>query len=98
MNTTAHTDAGTGGLADSLAIRFEAAFGAAPDGIWAASGRVDLIGEHTDYNEGFVLPFAIDKRATTAVRLRGDTTVRLISTVGDRGLVEADTAALAPGT
>ncbi|MCB5291405.1 galactokinase [Arthrobacter sp. SO3] len=98
MNTTTRTDAGTGGLPDSLTSRFEATFGAAPDGIWAAPGRVNLIGEHTDYNEGFVLPFAIDKRATTAVRLRGDSTVRLISTVGDQGLVEADAAALAPGT
>ena len=61
---------------------------------------MNLIGEHTDYNEGFVLPFAIDKRARTAVRLRGDpseTAIRLLSTFGDQGLVEADAAALAPG-
>ncbi|AOT05310.1 galactokinase [Arthrobacter sp. U41] len=90
MNTTTR--------AGALAGRFEATFGAAPDGLWAAPGRVNLIGEHTDYNEGFVLPFAIDKRATTAVRLRNDSTIRLLSTVGDRGLVEADAAALTPGT
>ncbi|WP_024368446.1 galactokinase, partial [Arthrobacter sp. TB 26] len=78
--------------------RFAATFGAAPDGAWAAPGRVNLIGEHTDYNEGFVLPFAIDKRATTVVRLRGDSTVRLLSTAGDQGLVAADAAALAPGS
>ena len=98
MNTTTRTDAGTGGLADSLTSRFAATFGAAPDGAWAAPGRVNLIGEHTDYNEGFVLPFAIDKRATTVVRLRGDSTVRLLSTAGDQGLVAADAAALAPGS
>lgn len=98
MNTTTRTDAGTGGLADSLSSRFAAIFGAAPDGVWAAPGRVNLIGEHTDYNEGFVLPFAIDKRATTVVRLRDDSTVRLLSTAGDQGLVEADAAALAPGS
>lgn len=93
MKTTARTDAGTG----ALAHRFEATFGAAPHGVWAAPGRVNLIGEHTDYNEGFVLPFAIDKRARTAVRLRDDSTVRLLSTFGDHGLVETDAAAVAPG-
>jgi galactokinase len=93
MNTTTRTDAQPGSLAD----RFEATFGAAPHGVWAAPGRVNLIGEHTDYNEGFVLPFAIDKRARTAVRLREDSTVRLLSTVGDQGVVEADAAALMPG-
>ena len=40
---------------------FEASFGARPAGVWAAPGRVNLIGEHTDYNDGFVLPFAIDQ-------------------------------------
>ncbi|MDQ0819604.1 galactokinase [Arthrobacter sp. V4I6] len=94
MKPTPRTGAGPANLAD----RFEATFGAAPNGVWAAPGRVNLIGEHTDYNEGFVLPFAIDKRATTALRLRGDSTVRLLSTFGDQGLVQADAADLEPGT
>ncbi len=99
MNTTTRPGAQAGSLAD----RFEATFGAAPHGVWAAPGRVNLIGEHTDYNEGFVLPFAIDKRASAAVRLRSDsirtdTAVRLLSTAGGQGIVEADTAALTPGT
>jgi galactokinase len=94
MNTTAVTDTGAGALAD----RFKATYGAAPHGIWAAPGRVNLIGEHTDYNEGFVLPFAIDKHARTAVRLRDDSTIRLLSTLGDQRLIETHTAALAPGT
>jgi galactokinase len=81
----------------NLADRFEATFGARPDGVWAAPGRVNLIGEHTDYNEGFVLPFAIDRRATTAVRLRPDSSIRLLSTFGDQGLASADAAELAPG-
>ena len=86
MKKTARTGAGTGALAD----RFQATFGAAPLGVRAAPGRVNLIGGHPDYIEGFVLPFAIDKRARTAVRLRDDSTVRLLSTVGDQRLVEAD--------
>ncbi|MCQ2002062.1 galactokinase [Arthrobacter zhaoxinii] len=56
--------------ADTLARRFSEVFGAAPDGVWRAPGRVNLIGEHTDYNNGFVLPFAIDRSALVAVRLR----------------------------
>ena len=81
-----------------LRSRFEEAFGAAPDGVWQAPGRVNLIGEHTDYNEGFVLPFAIDRTARVAVRLRPDTRVRMLSTFGNQGLTSADAAALDPAT
>ncbi|WP_445154994.1 galactokinase [Arthrobacter sp. Hor0625] len=81
-----------------LRSRFEATFGAAPDGLWQAPGRVNLIGEHTDYNEGFVLPFAIDRAARVAVRLRTDSTVRMLSTFGNQGLTTADAAALDPAT
>ena len=75
---------------------FESTFGSAPDGVWQAPGRVNLIGEHTDYNEGFVLPFAIDKAAKVAVRIRRDSRVRLLSTFGGQGLVEADVDMLVP--
>ncbi len=47
-------------------------------GAWAP-GRVNLIGEHTDYNEGFVLPIAVDRVAAFAGRRRGDRVVRLWS-------------------
>ncbi|OFI37757.1 galactokinase [Arthrobacter sp. SW1] len=79
-----------------LTVRFEDAFGAAPDGVWQAPGRVNLIGEHTDYNEGFVLPFAIDKTAKVALRIRHDSKVRLLSTFGDQGIVEAELSGLSP--
>ncbi len=49
-----------------------AAFGGTPDGVWTAPGRVNLIGEHTDYNDGFVLPTAIDRETLAAARLRED--------------------------
>jgi galactokinase len=81
-----------------LSARFQETFGSVPDGVWQAPGRVNLIGEHTDYNEGFVLPFAIDKTAKVAVRLRGDSTVRLLSLFGGHGLVEADLSGLEPGS
>ncbi|HLL67851.1 MAG TPA: galactokinase [Micromonosporaceae bacterium] len=45
---------------------FREHFGAEPDGVWAAPGRVNLIGEHTDYNDGFVLPFALPARTAVA--------------------------------
>ena len=46
---------------------FAQVFGREPDGVWSAPGRVNLIGEHTDYNLGFVLPFAINRRTVAAL-------------------------------
>ncbi|WP_427133293.1 galactokinase [Pseudarthrobacter sp. S9] len=80
--------------AKELAARFEGVFGAAPDGVWQAPGRVNLIGEHTDYNEGFVLPFAIDRTARVAVRVRPDSAIRMLSTFGNQGLTTADARSL----
>jgi galactokinase len=55
-------------------------YGRRPVGVWSAPGRVNLIGEHTDYNDGFVFPFAIDRRTTVAVGDRDDRVVRVAST------------------
>ncbi|MDQ1130343.1 galactokinase [Microbacterium sp. SORGH_AS_0888] len=52
---------------------------APPAGVWSAPGRVNLIGEHTDYNDGFVLPFAIGQRTHAAVSTRRDGRVRVVS-------------------
>ena len=84
--------------ARQLAARFAAVFGAAPEAVWQAPGRVNLIGEHTDYNEGFVLPFAIDRTARVAVRRRPDSAIRLLSTFGNQGLTTADAGSLDRGT
>lgn len=54
-------------------------FGQIPDLIASAPGRVNLIGEHTDYNDGFVLPIAIDKKIGIGGSLRNDDQVRLYS-------------------
>ncbi|MDU0352839.1 galactokinase [Paraglaciecola aquimarina] len=54
-------------------------FGAAPARHFQAPGRVNLIGEHTDYNDGFVLPCAIDYQTLVAVTPREDYTVRVVA-------------------
>ncbi len=58
---------------------FESKFGYQPTGVWSAPGRVNLIGEHTDYNEGFVFPFAINRHTFAAISLRDDSTIRVAS-------------------
>ncbi|MFI6294500.1 galactokinase [Nonomuraea sp. NPDC050790] len=66
---------------------FRAAFGADPQAVWRAPGRVNLIGEHTDYNDGFVLPFAVPWGVTAAVSPRADGVVRLLSLQAEGGPV-----------
>lgn len=51
--------------AQRAAEEFRARIGE-PTGVWSAPGRVNLIGEHTDYNDGYVLPFAIPHRIAVA--------------------------------
>ncbi|HNM37254.1 MAG TPA: galactokinase family protein, partial [Anaerolineales bacterium] len=62
-----------------LSQHFQTHFNAKPEIIVRAPGRVNLIGEHTDYNDGFVLPMAIDREVMIALRPREDKTVRLFS-------------------
>ncbi|MET3564825.1 galactokinase [Leifsonia sp. 98AMF] len=74
---------------------FAEVFGREPDGVWSAPGRVNLIGEHTDYNLGFVLPFAINRRTVAAVGARDDRVIRVGSTFADE-VVEIPLDDLAP--
>ena len=62
---------------------FRKEFGADPAGLWAAPGRVNLIGEHTDYNEGFVLPFALPQRTIAAVSPADADEWTVVSTFAD---------------
>ena len=54
-----------------VAAAFKSVFGAAPDVVAAAPGRVNLLGEHTDYNDGHVLPLAIPQQTAVALRAGG---------------------------
>jgi galactokinase len=76
---------------------FADAFGRPPDGVWYAPGRVNLIGEHTDYNEGFALPFAIGAGVCVAAAARGDGLLALLSRQQDGKMQTVPVAALAPG-
>jgi galactokinase len=82
----------------ATAEAFRAVHGADPDGVWAAPGRVNLIGEHTDYNDGFVLPFALPHTTVAAVTRRDDGLLRLHSGSPDAesGVVELRVDDLAP--
>jgi len=72
-------------------------FGTAPEGVWAAPGRVNVIGEHTDYNDGYVLPVALPHTTRAAVGRRTDGRVALASLQGDGTVVELGIDELAPG-
>ena len=65
------TDAADAVAAATAVRAFEAVFGCAPDAVGSAPGRVNLLGEHTDYNDGYVLPIAIAQQTTVAMRRCG---------------------------
>ncbi|MFK4106714.1 galactokinase [Streptomyces sp. NPDC019531] len=75
---------------------FAELYGTEPEGVWSAPGRVNLIGEHTDYNDGFVMPFALPHTAVAAVSRREDGVLRLHSADVEGGVVELRLEDLAP--
>jgi galactokinase len=94
MNDTTNVT-GDRDIREAVSAGFTALYGYTADGLWSAPGRVNLIGEHTDYNEGFVLPFAINRRTVLALALRDDRHIRVASSFSD-GVVEIDLDDLEP--
>ncbi|QCX77120.1 Galactokinase [Streptomyces sp. YIM 121038] len=80
----------------SVAEEFTTLYGYEPAGVWAAPGRVNLIGEYTDFNEGFVMPLALPHTAVAAVARRDDGILRLHSADVEGPVVELGAAALQP--
>ncbi len=95
LGTATHT------VPDRAATHFRHLHSRPPTGVWSAPGRVNLIGEHTDYNDGFVLPFALPYRIAVAASPRDDG-VLAITTVGGDGRPQqappVTIADLAPGS
>jgi galactokinase len=72
-------------------------FGGQPEGVWLAPGRANLIGEHTDYNQGWVLPFALGLGVTVAASRRDDGVLAIGSRQAPGARAELPLATLAPG-
>ena len=60
---------------------FYSKYGEKPNMVVQSPGRVNIIGEHTDYNYGFVLPMAIDRHIKIAFRPRNDDKIKLLSLI-----------------
>ncbi|MFD8195165.1 galactokinase, partial [Streptomyces wuyuanensis] len=80
----------------SVAEQFRELYGYEPEGVWAAPGRVNLIGEYTDFNDGFVMPLALPHTAVAAVARRTDGVLRVHSADTGRGVFELAVDSLAP--
>ncbi|MGW6269242.1 galactokinase [Streptomyces sp. NPDC055060] len=79
-----------------VAGQFAELYGYAADGVWSAPGRVNLIGEYTDFNEGFVMPLALPHTAVAAVARRSDGVLRLHSADIDAPVAELRVDELTP--
>ena len=81
-----------------VASKFSDLFGSKPDIIAQAPGRINLIGEHIDYSDGFVLPFAIEDVTTVAISKRNDTQIQIISLQRGNEIQHSSLEQLAPQT
>jgi galactokinase len=82
---------------DAATKLFRESFEGEPAGTWSAPGRVNLIGEHTDYNGGLALPIALPRRTYASVRLRRDGRLRVASIEAPDGrVVEVPVADISP--
>ncbi|PWR17042.1 galactokinase [Micromonospora sicca] len=97
------TEPGTavGAVAERATAGFRQWYGAEPAGRWAAPGRANLIGEHTDYNDGYVLPFALPLRTVVAAAAQDGERWTVWSELADSpvefGAAEADQAGRVSG-
>lgn len=82
--------------AESVGAQFARLYGAEPEGVWAAPGRVNLIGEYTDFNDGFVMPLALPHTAVAAVSRRDDGVLRVHSGDVPGGVVRLGPDELVP--
>ena len=85
-------------VADQAAEAFLACHGAPPEGVWHAPRRENLMGEHTDYNEGWVLPFALNLGVVAAAARRGDGVLDIRSRQAPHDAVSLPLASLAAGS
>lgn len=83
--------------AEAVAEGFRALYGRDPEGVWAAPGRVNLIGEYTDFNDGFVMPLALPHTAVAAVARRDDGVLRVHSADLPSPVTELRVDELTPG-
>ena len=79
MTTLISELASASARARAVTERFRAVYGVDPHGIFRAPGRVNLIGEHTDYNDGFVMPAAIDFYSCAAIGERAERILSMYS-------------------
>lgn len=84
-------------LIAGVIAEFRSRYGTEPDGVWSAPGRVNLIGEHIDYNGGTALPFAIPERTWVAAAHRDDRLLRGVSRQEGLGDVEISLDGIQPG-
>jgi galactokinase len=85
-------------LGNTVALAYADRYGRQPDGVWFAPGRVNLIGEHTDYNQGLVLPFALDAGVAVAAGRSSRARLEVWSAQGGTGLAAHDLDSLSPGS